>query len=124
MFDIGFWEVGIIGVIALLVVGPEKLPGLAREAGRWVGRAQRMAGELKAEIEREADFQELKKLRDEIENSEIKTAARDLKATLSERISLDSQGSSSEEESDSTAAPESADGSVPAPATDAPAKDA
>jgi sec-independent protein translocase protein TatB len=42
MFDIGFWEMAFIGVIALVVIGPERLPGVARTAGLWVGKARRM----------------------------------------------------------------------------------
>ena len=54
MFDIGFWEIFIIGVVALLVVGPEKLPNMVKVAGQYVGRGQRLARELRAELEREA----------------------------------------------------------------------
>jgi len=54
MFDIGFWEIGIIAIVALLVVGPERLPGMIRTAGKWVGRGQRLACEVRSELEREA----------------------------------------------------------------------
>ena len=54
MFDIGFWEIGIIAIVALLIVGPERLPSMVRVAGQWVGRGQRLARELRAELEREA----------------------------------------------------------------------
>ncbi len=53
MFDIGFWELVLIGVVALLVVGPERLPKLARTAGLWIGRGRRMLSSVKAEIDRE-----------------------------------------------------------------------
>ena len=62
MFDIGFWELLLIGVVALLVVGPEKLPGLARNAGHWVGRARRFVSSVKADIDREIAADELKKI--------------------------------------------------------------
>lgn len=62
MFDIGFWELLLIGVVALLVVGPEKLPGLARTAGHWVGRARRFVSSVKADIDREIAADELKKI--------------------------------------------------------------
>ena len=84
MFDIGFLELAVIGVIALIVLGPEKLPGFARQAGRMVGRMQRMAGELKAEFEREADFQELKKLKEEFDASELRSSASELRRTASD----------------------------------------
>lgn len=60
MFDIGFWELVVVGVVGLLVVGPDKLPGLAREAGLWVGRARRMAASLKADLKREIDMEALR----------------------------------------------------------------
>ena len=52
MFDVGFWEHAIIAVIALLVIGPERLPKAARTAGLWVGRARRMVTDVEAEIGR------------------------------------------------------------------------
>ncbi|MFQ5659581.1 MAG: Sec-independent protein translocase protein TatB [Gammaproteobacteria bacterium] len=56
MFDIGFWEIAVIGVVALLVVGPDRLPGLARDAGRWSGSIRRFVSNTKREIERELQF--------------------------------------------------------------------
>jgi len=61
MFDIGFWELTMIGVIALLVIGPDKLPGVARTAGKWVGRARRFVGDVKSDIDRELKQEELRK---------------------------------------------------------------
>ncbi len=61
MFDIGFWELAVIGVVTLLVVGPERLPGLARTTGHWVGRARRFVSGVKADIDREIAADELKK---------------------------------------------------------------
>ncbi len=60
MFEIGFWELVMVGVVALLVVGPERLPGLARTAGLWVGKARRMIAQVKAEVDRELQLEELK----------------------------------------------------------------
>jgi len=62
MFDIGFWELVLVGIVALLVLGPERLPEAARTAGLWVSRARRAVGTLRAEIEREVDLGELKRL--------------------------------------------------------------
>ena len=53
MFDVGFWELAIIGIVALLILGPERLPQAARTAGLWIGKARRMLGELKADFDRE-----------------------------------------------------------------------
>jgi sec-independent protein translocase protein TatB len=60
MFEIGFWELVMVGVVALIVVGPERLPGLARTAGLWVGKARRMIAQVKAEVDRELQLEELK----------------------------------------------------------------
>jgi sec-independent protein translocase protein TatB len=60
MFDISFWELALIGVVALIVVGPERMPGLARTAGLWLGKARRMLAEVKAEVDRELQLDELK----------------------------------------------------------------
>ena len=61
MFDFGFWEIILILMIALVVVGPERLPGLAKTAGLWVGKAKRMVSDIKAEIDQELASEELKK---------------------------------------------------------------
>ena len=62
MFDIGFLELIMVGVVALLVVGPERLPKLARTAGLWIGRGRRALGAVKAEIDRELKAEELKEI--------------------------------------------------------------
>jgi len=64
MFDIGFWELALIGVILLLVVGPERLPKVSRTAGLWVGRGRRMLSAMKEEIDREIKAQELQEILD------------------------------------------------------------
>lgn len=61
MFEIGFLEIFLLGVIALLVVGPDRLPGLARTVGVWVGKAQRLVGQVRADIEREVRADEIRK---------------------------------------------------------------
>ncbi len=64
MFDLGFWELAIIVVIGLLVLGPERLPRAARSVGLWVGKARRTLAEVKRDIDRELDATELKRLSD------------------------------------------------------------
>ena len=64
MFDLGFWEMLMIVLVALIVVGPERLPGLARTAGFWVGKAKRMITDVKSEIDQELAADELKKVLD------------------------------------------------------------
>jgi sec-independent protein translocase protein TatB len=59
MFEIGFTELMLVGVIALLVLGPERLPKAAATAGRWMGQAKRTMSGIKAQIEREMDTEQL-----------------------------------------------------------------
>lgn len=66
MFDVGFSELLLIAVIALIVLGPEKLPKVARTVGSLVGRMQRYVASVKSEVEREMQFEELKKLQQEM----------------------------------------------------------
>jgi len=65
MFDIGFWELTLIAVVALLVVGPERLPSMARTVGLWVGRIRRYVQHVKDDIEDEIRNDELKKMLDQ-----------------------------------------------------------
>ncbi|MEA3275448.1 MAG: Sec-independent protein translocase protein TatB [Pseudomonadota bacterium] len=74
MFDVGFWELALIGLVALLVVGPERLPRLARTAGLWIGRGRRMLSSVKAEIDREMKADELKEILDkQAKNNPLET---------------------------------------------------
>jgi sec-independent protein translocase protein TatB len=69
MFDIGFSELFIIGIVALLVIGPERLPKVARTAGAWLGRLNRYVSDVKGDIDREMRLEELRKLQDEMKTS-------------------------------------------------------
>jgi len=64
MFDIGFWELTVIAIVALIVIGPDKLPGLARTAGLWIGKARHFLGSVKADIDRELKADELRRALD------------------------------------------------------------
>ena len=70
MFDLGFLEIFICGVIALLVLGPERLPGAARAAGHWVGKARRMTRQFSEELDRQVKADEIRE-RIKKEKSEI-----------------------------------------------------
>ena len=69
MFDIGFSELLVIGVVALVVIGPEKLPRMARTVGHLAGRLQRYVSDVKADINREIELDELRKMRDSMQKS-------------------------------------------------------
>lgn len=58
MFDIGFWELAIICIVALLVVGPERLPALIRDVSRWIRKIRRVITETRYDLEREFDFED------------------------------------------------------------------
>lgn len=79
MFDIGFSELLIIAVVALLVIGPERLPKVARTAGHLFGRLQRYVNDVKSDIQRELELDELKKLRSQFED-----AARSVEQSVNE----------------------------------------
>ena len=79
MFDIGFSELVVIGLVALIVSGPERLPRVARTAGHLLGRLQRYVSDVKADINREIQLEELKKLQEEVERN-----ARSMEQSVSE----------------------------------------
>ena len=69
MFDIGFSELLVIGVVALIVIGPEKLPRVARTVGVLAGRLQRYVSDVKADINREIELEELRSMRDSMQRA-------------------------------------------------------
>jgi sec-independent protein translocase protein TatB len=77
MFDIGFSEIVVIGVVALVVIGPERLPKTARTLGHLFGRLQRYVSDVKADISREMELDELRKLQREMQG-----AAREFEQTV------------------------------------------
>lgn len=77
MFDLGFSEIVVIGVVALVVVGPERLPKVARTVGHLLGRAQRYVADVKSDIQREMQLEELQKLQEQ-----VKQQARELESSV------------------------------------------
>jgi sec-independent protein translocase protein TatB len=69
MLDIGFSELVVIGIVALIVIGPERLPRVARTAGHLLGRFQRYVADVKADINREMELSDLKKLQTSVEDA-------------------------------------------------------
>lgn len=69
MFDLGFSELLVIGIVALLVIGPERLPKVARTAGQWLGRLNRYVAQVKQDIDRDVRLEELRKMQQEMKDS-------------------------------------------------------
>ncbi|MBK5912877.1 Sec-independent protein translocase protein TatB [Rhodocyclus purpureus] len=82
MFDIAFSELMLIAIVALIVVGPQRLPHLARTAGHLLGRVQRYVSSVKADINREMQLEELRRLQ-----AELAESARKLETSLSSEVS-------------------------------------
>ncbi len=84
MFDIGFSEIVVIAVVALIVIGPERLPKTARTLGHLFGRLQRYVADVKSDINREMQLEDLRKLQQQVQTAatefetSMSTAARDL----------------------------------------------
>jgi sec-independent protein translocase protein TatB len=92
MFDIGFTELMVIAMVALIVIGPERLPRVARTLGHLAGRLQRYVADVKADINREVELDELRKMRDSVQqtassmessfNAELSKAESELNAAV------------------------------------------
>jgi sec-independent protein translocase protein TatB len=81
MIDFGFDKIALIGAVALIVIGPERLPRVARTVGHLLGKAQRYVADVKAEVNRSIELEELKKMRTQFED-----AARDVEQSVSNEI--------------------------------------
>jgi sec-independent protein translocase protein TatB len=81
MIDFGFDKIALIGAVALIVIGPEKLPRVARTVGHLLGKAQRYVADVKAEVNRSIELEELKKMKTQFED-----AARDVEQGVSREI--------------------------------------
>jgi len=82
MFDVGFWELVVVGVVALLVIGPDKLPEVARTVGRWAGRARAYMNSVRADIDREMRLQELQELMRHNERNSLHEIVEETKTSL------------------------------------------
>ena len=81
MIDFGFDKIALIGAVALIVIGPERLPRVARTVGHLIGKAQRYVADVKAEVNRSVELEELKKMKGQFED-----AARNVEQTVSNEI--------------------------------------
>lgn len=90
MIDLGISKMALIGAVALVVIGPEKLPRVARTVGALLGKAQRYVNDVKAEVNRSMELDELRKMKDTVESaardveSSIQTSASDFEKSWSE----------------------------------------
>jgi sec-independent protein translocase protein TatB len=82
MIDFGFDKIALIGAVALIVIGPEKLPRVARTVGHFLGKAQRYVADVKAEVNRTIELEELQKMK-----SQFETAARDVEQSVNKEFS-------------------------------------
>ena len=82
MFDIGFSEMFVIAVVALVVLGPERLPKVARQAGEWIGKLQRYVADVKSDISRQVELEELRKMQQEMQGT-----ARELESSVQKSVS-------------------------------------
>ena len=82
MIDFGFDKIALIGAVALIVIGPEKLPRVARTVGHMLGKAQRYVADVKAEVNRSIELEELQKMKSEFEG-----AARDVEQSVNREMS-------------------------------------
>lgn len=100
MFDFGFSEMVVIAVIGLVVLGPERLPKVAKQAGQWLGKLQRYVSDVKSDINRQMELDELRKLRGEVENaassleSSVRSSVSDVQSEIDSIASPDTGGSS------------------------------
>ncbi len=81
MIDFGFDKIALIGAVALIVIGPEKLPRVARTVGHLIGKAQRYVADVKAEVNRSIELEDLKKMKTEFED-----AARNVSESVSREV--------------------------------------
>lgn len=91
MIDFGFDKIALIGAVALIVIGPEKLPKVARTIGHLLGKAQRYVADVKAEVNRSIELDELKKMKTQFED-----AARNVEQTVAQEMSTASSAFESE----------------------------
>lgn len=88
MFDIGFSELLLIAVVALVVIGPERLPAVARNVGRFIGRFQRYVQDIKRDFNREIEFEEIRRLQQEMESTvqSMQASVRAVEASLQQEV--------------------------------------
>jgi len=100
MIDLGISKLAMIGAVALIVIGPEKLPRVARTVGTLIGKAQRYVSDVKAEVSRSMELDELKKMKETVESAakdvsqSMQSSAADFEKTWAEATSVASEPAS------------------------------
>ncbi|MEK0416453.1 MAG: sec-independent translocase [Pseudomonadota bacterium] len=100
MIDFGIDKIALIGAVALIVIGPEKLPKVARTLGHLVGKAQRYVADVRAEVNRSIELDEIKKMK-----SQVEAAAREVESTVNQEVSQASTAINSDWSAFDTPAP-------------------
>lgn len=122
MFDIGFTELLLVGLVALVVLGPERLPGAVRTTGLWVGRLKRSFNNIKAEVEREIGADEIRR---QLHNERILDLEREMKQSIMPPASTSSSSAASTAAAAPVAeAPASTPAAAPTPEPAKPAESA
>jgi sec-independent protein translocase protein TatB len=130
MFDIAFSEIVVIAVVALIVIGPERLPKVARTLGHMFGRLQRYVNDVKADISREMELDELRKLKSEVQSAasefessihkaaqEVDSGVRSVEAELNEAGATLPASETAPSAPAGSVAPEASTAARPPPAT-------
>jgi sec-independent protein translocase protein TatB len=127
MFDIGWSELVLIGVVALVAIGPKELPGVLRMVGQWMGKARKMAAEFQGQFQeamREAEMADLKKSFDEVKEAASGFAGNNLMTSLQKDVSdalrVDALDKPAETTTTATVEPPATSGEAPATSSDTP----
>ena len=105
MIDLGISKLALIGAVALIVIGPEKLPRVARTVGNLIGRAQRYVADVKSEVNRSMELEELKKMQEEMKSA-VNSVEKSVQTTAAEFNSLESSIDNSWESASAEPLPE------------------
>jgi sec-independent protein translocase protein TatB len=108
MFDVGWSELVVIGVVALIVIGPKELPGVLRMVGQWMGKARKMAGEFQGQFQeamREAEMADLKKTFDEVKDTATGFASNNVMTSLQKDVTDSLRIEDIDKKADAQAAP-------------------
>jgi sec-independent protein translocase protein TatB len=121
MLDLGLTKMAVIGVVALVVLGPERLPRVARTAGALFGRAQRYINDVKSEVTREIELEELRRMKTDFESAahDVSSAARNVENTIQQTVQAEQAELTEALHAGTTVSPSTAGGALTDDATSA-----